>query len=121
MGSFLDEPWLAACNEALAALPAADADRTLVVTQVVTDAPQGALGVVTLVADRDGVRMERGERPDTAAWLTLSATDAEALHEGTLDPARALTEGRVKVRGDLRQVVEGAAVLAAAHEALRGR
>jgi hypothetical protein len=47
--------------------------------------------------------------------------DAAALHDGELDPARALTEGRVRVRGELRAVVEAVTVLAAAHAAMRAR
>ena len=47
--------------------------------------------------------------------------DAEALHEGSLDPATALAEGRVRVRGDLRAIVEAVSVLAAAHARLRAR
>lgn len=116
--AFLSDEWLAACNGALGALGAPG--RAVVVTEVVTGAPEGCLGEVTLVADGDGVRLVAGHRDDATAWLTLAYADAEALNEGRTDPARALTEGKVRVRGDLRAVVDATALLAAAHAALRG-
>jgi hypothetical protein len=118
-GLFTDE-WLRACNEALAATPPPDAAALrLVVTERVLGAPQGANGTVTLVADADGVRLVAGEVDGATAWLTLSMDDAEALHAGSIGPARALAEGRVRVRGDLRAVVEAVGFLAAAHGSLR--
>jgi hypothetical protein len=118
---FTDE-WLEECNSALAELPGLDDERRpVVVTELVADAPPGAHGAVTLVADHDGVRLIAGDAPAASAWLTVSMHDAEALHAGELDPATALTEGRVRVRGDLRAVVELMSVLAEAHARLRAR
>lgn len=118
----LSDAWLAECNAALAGAPGRDeASRRLVVTELVPDAPDGAHRAVTLVADADGVRLVAGEQTGAAAWLTISIADAAALHRGELDPARALTEGRVRVRGDLGAVVALASVLADAHARLRAR
>jgi hypothetical protein len=121
---FLSDEWLADCNVALAALGPDARDegaRPLVVTEVVTGAPADVNGTVTLVADEAGVRLVAGPLDAASAWLTVSIADAAALHDGELDPARALTEGRVRVRGELRAVVEAVTVLAAAHAAMRAR
>jgi len=116
------DAWIDECNAALAELPALDDTRgPLLVTELVTDAPEGAHDAITLVADHAGVRLHAGEVPAASAWLTVSMRDAEALHAGALDPATALAEGRVRVRGDLRAVVELVSVLAEAHARLRAR
>lgn len=119
--AFLTDDWLAACNAALATAPPVADGRRLVVTELVPDAPAGAHRAVTLVADDEGVRLRAGDDPRATAWLTLQLRDAAALHDGALDPAAALAEGRVRVRGDLAAVVALASVLADAHERLRGR
>lgn len=115
---FSDE-WLAECNAALATLPAPA--RPLAVTERLTDPPEGSFGAITLVADDDGVRLVAGADEAAGTSITISATDAAALHAGTLSPAEAITQGKVRVRGDLRAVVEATALLAAAHAALRDR
>jgi hypothetical protein len=119
---FTDE-WLAECNLALAELsaPLASGTDRLVVTELIAQAPAGRHGAITLVADTGGVRLASGEDPAASAWLTVSMRDAEALHAGLLDPARALVEGRLRIRGDFRAVVEAVGLLAAAHDALRAR
>jgi hypothetical protein len=118
---FTDE-WVAECNRALAQLgaPAMTSER-LVVTELVAEAPPGRHDAITLVADAAGAHLVAGEDPAASAWLTISMSDAEALHEGSLDPARALVEGRIRIRGDFRAVVDAVGMLAAAHEALRAR
>jgi hypothetical protein len=118
---FTDE-WVAECNQALAQLgaPVLTADR-LVVTELVAEAPPGRHAAITLVADAASAHLVAGEDPAASAWLTVSMSDAEALHEGSLDPARALVEGRIRIRGDFRAVVDAVGMLAAAHEALRAR
>jgi hypothetical protein len=92
-----------------------------VVTEHVTGAPDSVHDVVTLVADDQGVQLIGGEVPGATAWLTIAMHDAEALHDGSLTPAVALTEGRLRVRGDLRAVVDAVGLLASAHAAMRAR
>jgi len=115
------DAWLAACNAALEGVAGPEDGRALVVTELVADAPPGAHGEITFVADEHGVRLVTDADVAPSAWLTVSMRDAEALHEGSLDPATALAEGRVRVRGDLRAIVEAVSVLAAAHARLRAR
>jgi putative sterol carrier protein len=117
----LSDAWLASCNEALSTLQAPDGSSHLIVTELVSEAPDGTHDSVTLIADAEGIRLVAGEHADARAWLSLSYADASLLHAGSLDPARALAEGKVRVRGDLRAVVEAAGLLAVAHGALRTR
>jgi putative sterol carrier protein len=49
-----------------------------------------------------------------SATIVLGYEDALALAHGRLDPADALAEGRIRVRGDLAALVAGQEVLAAA-------
>jgi hypothetical protein len=116
------DAWLEECNAALASVPGTLPDaRPLVVTELVTGAPPGAHGALTLVVDEAGARLRSGDDAAASAWLTVSMADAEALHDGSLDPAAALTQGRVRIRGDLRAVVDAVGLLAAAHQQLRAR
>jgi putative sterol carrier protein len=50
--------------------------------------------------------------------MVLRYADALAMARGELEPADALADGRVRVRGDLAVLVAGQAVLAAAAERL---
>lgn len=116
------DAWLEECNTALASVPGTAPDaRPLVVTERVTGVPEGAHDHITLVVDEAGARLRGGEVAAPSAWITIAMQDAEALHLGRLDPAVALTEGRVRVRGDLRAVVDAMALLAEAHRQLRER
>jgi hypothetical protein len=123
--AFLTDEWIQECNEALATLPRSTtpdvAARPMAVTESVTGVPAGTHGTITLLADASGVRMVAGEEPGASAWFTLAYDDAEAMHAGLLDPATALTEGRIRVRGDLQALVSAVGMLAAAHEQLRAR
>jgi len=118
--ALLSDAWLESCNAALRTLEVAPGT-SLVVTEIVTGAPAGLHGSITLVADVDGVRLVTGDDDAASAWITLGIGDAEALHEGRLNAARALTEGRIRVRGDLRAVVDAGALLAQAHDVMRER
>lgn len=123
MAALLSGAWIAECNAALSGLEVAAAPGArwpLVVTEVVT-IPGGADRELTLVADDEGVALVEGDDDRACAWITLSLDDAVAMHEDRLDPARALGDGRVKVRGDLRALVEAVSLLARAHGRLAGR
>ena len=64
-------------------------------------------GGVTLVSDPDSALPAN-------VTIVLSYPDALAMASGALDPADALANGRVRVRGELAVLVAGQAVLAAA-------
>lgn len=118
--SLFSDEWIASCNDALGALAAPEAT-SLTVVERVTGAPADVHDVVSLVADAHGVRVEAGEATGASAWLTVAFDDAAALNEGRLEPADAIATGRLRVRGDLRAVVDAVGLLAQAHGALRAR
>ena len=116
----LTDEWLERCNEALAGLEGPTGG-PIVLTERVTGTAPPQHHAVTLLADEDGVRLVAGGHEGAAATITLSVADALALQSGELSPSGALSSGRVRVRGDLRAVIEGVALLARAHELLRAR
>jgi hypothetical protein len=66
-------------------------------------------GRARLALDDDGAT-----GTEATATIVLGYADALALALGRLDPADALSQGRVRVRGDLAALVAGEEVLAAA-------
>lgn len=119
--ALLTDAWLAECNAALASLPGRPEHDRVVLTELVEGTRPPQHPAITLVADATGVRLEPGADDESSATLSVSLEDAEALQSGSLRPADALAEGRVRVRGDLRAVVEGIELLAAASALLRAR
>jgi SCP-2 sterol transfer family len=134
---FLSSGWVDAFNAALrhvdlTAEAAADGPKPSIATadgryriaQVVLD-PPGDLGAgsgpVRTVLGVDGgqVTMTLGE-DEADVVVVLSYADASALSRAELDPVKALSAGRIRVRGDLSVLVAGQAVLAAAGSALAG-
>lgn len=125
---FLTSEWVEAFNRALAdvVLPAADEDAgsaarsgRFTVAQRVEGAPQGE--VTLLLSVEDGrIRLSLRPEPDEAdggradVSIVLGYADAVALSRGDLSPAEALTEGRVRVRGDLAVLMAGQQALAEA-------
>ena len=112
--------WVAAFNEAVADLPASE-ETAFRMLQVVHGAPEGT---IRIALDVDGPRvalvLDAPEEPEPDVTVVLSYEDAAALAAGTLDPASALAEGRVRVRGDLAVLVAGQAILGAASARLGG-
>ncbi len=79
----------------------------------------GAAGEPGGGPDRPG---EPGAADDEAPDVTVSLSydDARALSRGELDPAEAIGQGRVRVRGELAVLVAGQALLSAAAGRLAG-
>ncbi len=131
MPRFLSADWVAAANRRLEALGPVEARGSVVassgsytVCQVVSDCPPDLIGpggraVVSLVVAEGRPTLTLGE-PETQAdvVLELAYPDAVDLHTGRLDPAAALAEGRVRVRGDLSVLVAGQRLLEAAGRSL---
>lgn len=141
MPRFLTPEWVAAFNEAVAGLDvgAVDTGPSLAVdsgsfrvAQVVRGGPGGELAVTLAVAG-GRLRLELGPGSGSAreadprsgtqpalpdVVMSLSYEDAAAMSSGRLDPAAAVAEGRVRVRGDLALLVAAQSLLAAAAERL---
>jgi hypothetical protein len=100
----------------------AAADGVFSVAQLVQGVPADlGLGaevrvVLSIAQGRAHLALDDGGAPGTEATATIALgyADALALALGRLDPADALSHGRVRVRGDLAALVAGQEVLAVA-------
>ncbi len=143
MPRYLSPEWVRSFDELLSALDLsaavaeaagtslAAADGAFSVAQEVTGAPAelgsaraGAVGpsaVRTVLTVSNGqARLVLDPEGATEADVTLVVgyADAAAIALGELEPADALAQGRVRVRGDLSALVAAQSVLAAASEQL---
>ncbi len=126
MARFYSPEWITDFNEAVDGLEVGTAaDASVVaesgsfrVVQVVNGAPGEPGGDlrVALVLDAGRLHLERTGPDEPAGDVTVSLAylDAAALSRGELDPAAALGQGRIKVRGDLAVLVAGQGILSAA-------
>jgi hypothetical protein len=90
--------------------PASRAD--LVIQQVVPDGPDGTevAYVVTVTDGAVHVRRGRADAPDVT--FTQDLATATAIHRGELSAQTAFIEGRLRLGGDLRAVIDRAGALA---------
>ena len=134
MARYLSPEWVQAFDAALRALDLTDAvaaagegslaaaDGVFSVAQLVHGVPADlGLGaevrvVLSVAEGRAHLALDDGGAPGTepTATIALGYVDALALALGRLDPADALSQGRVRVRGDLAALVAGQEVLAIA-------
>ena len=134
MAQYLSPEWVQAFDAALGALDLTDAvaaagqgslvaaDGVFSVAQLVQGVPADlGLGpevrvVLSVAEGRAHLSLDDDGAPGTEATATIALgyADALALALGRLDPADALSQGRVRVRGDLAALVAGQEVLAAA-------
>lgn len=137
MARFLSPAWVAERNALLAHVDLDDPEtqrvlrsslaalrRQFRVREVVQGVPpNGTDAVLDLVVTDTAVSLElvepaAGTDPGPpAATIHLAYVDAAALSRAELDPAKALAEGRVKVRGDLALLVAAQGLLAQAARA----
>jgi len=108
VSSFLSPSWL----EQLTALAGGDqvGPEATIVQQVVTGGPTGD---IEFVLDVDAGRMRARPGRDARAVVTITEAwdTALRLHHGELTAREAFLGGLVRVRGDVRRVVEAAAGL----------
>ncbi len=105
MADFLSGAWFAERNAALARRGPTGVAATLRVALVLTDAPSGAPGALTLVLEPEGGRLEPGDPGVCDVVVTLSENDAASLVEGRLTSTAALRAGRLTVRGNAATLV----------------
>jgi len=112
VAGFLSDAWFDALDAA-ARESRVDADLRLVIQQVVTGPPEVAdvAYVVTAADGRIRVRKGRADAPDIT--FTQDRVTAEAIHRGELSAQTAFIEGRLRLGGDLRAVIERSAALVA--------
>jgi putative sterol carrier protein len=113
--SFLSPSWL----EQLTALAGGDGvgPSPTVVQQLVTGGPDGDIAFV-LEVDQGKVRATPGRNPDAVVTLIESWETAVRLHHGQVTAREAFMNGLIRVRGDVRKIVDAAAGLASLAPAL---
>ncbi len=112
MAGVLTDAWLDDLERA-ARDAAVDPDLRLRVQQVVPDGPDGH-EVAYLLEVADGtVRVHRGRADEADVTFTQDLATAEAIHRGELSAQAAFMDGRLRLGGDLRAVLDRAGALAA--------
>ena len=119
MADFLTDAWLDEL-EAAALTASAPAATHLVVQQVVPDGPEGHEVAYAVVLDQGKVRIERGRVDDPDLTFTQDRETAEAIHRGVLSAQAAFMQGRLRLGGDLRAVIDHAVELAAIDDLFAG-
>lgn len=107
MATFLSEEWFAEVNERLATrtLNVPSAEETFIVLEF-DGGSSSDVHAITLHLGSDGARVAPGDHLAATTVIRLSASDAAAVSSGALDSATALREGRLRVTGDLRALLE---------------
>jgi hypothetical protein len=112
VAGFLTAEWFEDLDEAGRAAELAT-DTALVIQQVIPDGPGGTeLTYVIAVAD-GAVRVRKGRASSPDVTFTQDLATATAIHDGVLSAQTAFIEGRLRLGGDLRAVIERAGSLAA--------
>lgn len=111
MAEFLTQAWIDALDEAGRAV-AAPGELRLVVQQVVTAVDAGA-DVAYVVEIRDGgMRVRSGRAHDPDVSFQQDRSTAAAIAQGALSAQVAFMDGRLRLGGDLRSVLDHASDLA---------
>lgn len=115
MPTFLSPEWL----EQLTALAGGEAvgPGAASVQQLVKDGPDGDIAFV-LQVEGNRVRARPGKEPGAVVTLIESWDTAVRLHRGELTAREAFMGGLIRVRGDVRRMVEIAAGLSSLGPAL---
>ncbi len=107
---FLSDDWFRAANDALAGLET-DLDDALVIEHVIEH--NGATVPYQLVIEARGCALEKGRPRSAHVTMAQSAETAAALRAGTVDALQAVQDGRVRIDGDPRRLIQHAELLQA--------
>lgn len=119
MSDFLSPEWFNETNDLLAragAVPLTSDEPVRVVFQL-DGAPSSIPHAFTITLATTGARVEPGDHLAAHTVLRLSFDDARRVTTGDLDGSTALREGRVKLRGDVNELVQLLDWLVKAHPA----
>jgi len=111
VAGFLTDQWFDELDTAARGKHVAD-DLRLVIQQVVPDGPDG-VPIAYSVSVADGsITVRRGWADAPDVTFTQDRATAEAIHRGELSAQTAFIEGRLRLGGDLRAVIERAGSIA---------
>jgi hypothetical protein len=119
VAGFLTDAWLDEL-QAAALSATAPAGTHVVVQQVVPDGPEGHEVAYVVVLDEGQVRVVRGRVDDPDLTFTQDRATAEAIHRGDLSAQAAFMQGRLRLGGDLRAVIDRAVELATIDDLFAG-
>lgn len=114
MSHYLTAGWIREADAAVAGderLRAATADLSLVVQQEVTDGPRGDV-TYHVVADHGVVGVRAGAASSPTVTFRQSYETAAAVAKGDLSAQGAFMTGRIRVSGEVPQLVEHGAAFA---------
>ena len=120
MAGFLTDAWLDELDAAARSAGAPSGSHLVVQQVVVPDEPDGREVAYALVLDGGHLRVERGRVPGADVTFTQDRATAEAIHRGELSAQVAFMQGRLRLGGDLRSVIDRAVELAAIDDVLAG-
>ena len=107
----LSDEWFEAVDDALRDHPV-DPSVSVVIAQVVTDAPGGAIRQHRLVVADGRARFVRGDEPPADVTLTSSWATAQGIASGDLSASHAFLQGEIRVGGNTDALMAHAALLA---------
>ena len=106
---FLSDEWFSAARRALAVLETGLEDGTTLVIQHLIEAT--APVAYQLVIDSTTCSLVRGTAENADVTMALSSDTADALRSGEVDALQVVQDGRVRIDGDPRCLVEHAELL----------
>jgi SCP-2 sterol transfer family len=119
LAGFLTDAWLDEL-QAVALSATAPGGTHLVVQQVVPDGPEGHEVAYAVLLEEGRVRIVRGRVDDPDLTFTQDRATAEAIHRGDLSAQAAFMQGRLRLGGDLRAVIDRAVELATIDDLFAG-
>jgi hypothetical protein len=108
VSAFLSDEWFSQLGETLENAGPAPFDEGVVEVRIVfelTDSPSSVPHTITFAVTRDGVTVQPGDHDAADAVIRISYEDAAALASGQLTSAKAVRDGRLKIRGDVHGLV----------------
>jgi putative sterol carrier protein len=108
VSEFLSDQWFSHLSESLRKAGPAPFDEGVVEVRIVfelTDGPSSLPHTITFAVTPDAVTVQPGDHHAADAVIRISYEDAAALASGQLTSAKAVRDGRLKIRGDVHGLV----------------
>jgi hypothetical protein len=108
VSAFLSDEWFSQLSETLQNAGPAPFDDGVVEVRIVfelTDGPSSLPHAITFAVTHDGVTVQPGDHLAADAVIRISYDDAADLASGQLTSAKAVRDGRLKIRGDVHGLV----------------